>query len=371
MGAAALLLVVLFAPVPSHAQDALAEVFASDATVRGSVVLAGSGTKVLSGSSISAGAHAAVVRLNRGGEVRVCPGNSVTLASATGRDMLWGVGTGAIEVHYGLASSADTLMTPDFRILLAGPGTFHFALSSDNRGNTCVRTLPGNSASVIVQELAGGGSYQVRPGDQVLFRNGTTSEVDSTTPLSCGCPAPPPVHRAEKEAAKPEPEKTASKKEEPPAVEKTPAEKPAPPPPPAVIVAIPPAVSAPAPTAPLIEDAPANIRRENPLAGLPPPSPGEVTAPLPAQPPGEIQVQVDAPFVFQAAEPIPETAPLIARVSLGTLPQLPAFTPVVLPPPALPPPPQQAAATSPPKPKKKGGFFGFFRALFGALFGKK
>lgn len=360
----AVVLILLFAPVLSHAQDALAEVFASDATVRGSVVLAGSGTKVLSGSSISAGAHAAVVRLNRGGEVRVCPGNSVTLASATGREMLWGVGTGAIEVHYGLASSADTLMTPDFRILLAGPGAFHFALSSDNRGNTCVRTLPGNSASVIVQELAGGGSYQVRPGDQVLFRNGTTAEVDSTTPLSCGCPAPPPVHRAEKEAAKPEPEKTASKKEEPPVAEK-PAEKPAPPPA-AVTVAIapPPAASTP------VEDVPAHIRRENPLAGLPPPTPGEVTAPLPAQPPGEIQVQVDAPFVFQAAEPIPETAPLIARVRINTLPQFAVLTPVVLPPPAPPPPPQQAA-TPPPKPKKKGGFFGFFRALFGGLFGKK
>ncbi|MGH9602366.1 MAG: hypothetical protein ACRD24_08240, partial [Terriglobales bacterium] len=73
---------------------------------------------------------------------------------------------------------------------------------------------------------------------------------------------------------------------------------------------------------------------------------------------------------FQAAEPIPETAPLIARVSLGTLPQLPAFTPVVLPPPA-PPPVAQAKAEPPPKPKKKGGFFGFFRALFASLFGKK
>ncbi|MGH9532156.1 MAG: hypothetical protein ACRD2Q_07155, partial [Terriglobales bacterium] len=230
MGAVAFFLGVLFAPSLSHAQEPLAEVFASDATVRGSVVLAGSGTKVLSGSSISAGAQAALVRLARGGEVRVCPGNSVTLASASGRDLLWGVGTGAIEVHYALASSADTLMTPDFRILLAGPGAFHFALSSDNRGNTCVRSLPGNTSSIIVQELAGGGSYQVRPGDQVLFRNGTTSEVDATTPLSCGCPAPPPVHRAEKEAAKPEPEKpepekTASQELPPAPVEKTSVEK--------------------------------------------------------------------------------------------------------------------------------------------------
>ncbi|MGH9579269.1 MAG: hypothetical protein ACRD3R_17660, partial [Terriglobales bacterium] len=85
---AACLLAALL-PSSTAAQEALAEVFASDATVRGSVVLAGSGTKVLSGSSISAGAQAAVVRLVRGGEVRVCPGNSVTLASATGgRELL-------------------------------------------------------------------------------------------------------------------------------------------------------------------------------------------------------------------------------------------------------------------------------------------
>ncbi len=359
-----LLAVLALATASAVAQDALAEVFASDATVRGSVVLAGSGTRVLSGSSVSAGGQAAVVRLLRGGEVRVCPGNSVTLASATGgRELLWGVGTGAIEVHYALAS-ADTLMTPDFRILLAGPGAFHFALSSDNRGNTCVRSLAGATSSVIVQEMAGSGSYQVRPGDQVLFRNGRMSEVDSTTPLSCGCPAPPAVHRAENEDAKPEPEKAAAA---------TPERPPAPAPAPVEAVKPPTPLSAAIRVAePEVEDAAANLSHPNPLAGLPPPSPAEVTAPLPAQPPGEIQVQVDAPFVFQAAEPIPETAPLIARVSLGSLPQWPAFEPVVLPPPAPPPPaPQQTQAEAKPKPKKKGGFFGFFRAIFAAIFGKK
>jgi len=363
VGAVVFFLIILLAPSLGHAQDALAEVFASDATIRGSVLLAGSGTKVLSGSSVSAGVQAAVLRLTRGGEVRVCPGNSVTLASATGgRELLWGVGTGTIEVHYALQASSDTLMTPDFRILLAGPGAFHFALSSDNRGNTCVRSLPGATSSVIVQELAGSGSYQVRPADQVLFRNGRMSEADSTTPLSCGCPAPAPVHRAEKEAqpkpAPPPEKKEAAVLEEPPA---PPAAKP--PDPPA------PAASALAAAEPAVEDVAASVRRPNPLAGLPPPSPAEVTAPLPAQPPGEIQVQVDAPFVFQAVEPIPETAPLIARVSLGALPQWPTFEPLVLPPPA---PPQQAKAEPPPKPKKKkGGFFGFFRAIFASIFGRK
>jgi len=358
-----LLAVLALATGSGVAQDALAEVFASDATVRGSVVLAGSGTRVLSGSSVSAGAQAAVVRLVRGGEVRICPGNSVTLASATGgRELLWGVGTGAIEVHYALQASADTLMTPDFRLLLAGPGAFHFALSSDNRGNTCVRSLAGATSSVIVQEMAGSGSYQVRPGDQVLFRNGRMSEVDATTPLSCGCPAPPDVHRAEKDDPKPEPEKAAAATPEPPPAPVAEVVKPPAPPLAAAIKA----------AEAEVEDVAANLSHPNPLAGLPPPSPTEVTAPLPAQPAGEIQVQVDAPFVFQAAEPIPETAPLIARVSLGSLPQWPAFEQVVLPPPSPPPPPpQQAQAEPKPKPKKKGGFFGFFRALFASIFGKK
>ncbi len=399
MGAVAVLLIVLFAPVPAHAQDALAEVFASDATVRGSVLLVGSGTKVLSGSSVSAGAQPALVRLARGGEVRVCAGNSVTLASATGgRELLWGVGTGAIEVHYALQASSDTLMTPDFRILLAGPGAFHFALSSDNRGNTCVRSLPGATASVIVQELAASGSYQVRPGDQVLFRNGRMSEADSTTPLSCGCPPPAPLHRAEKpvqpKPVTPPEEKETAQQDEPPAL-------PAPtPPPPAAKPHVPPALATSASPAPAASTPPApaasalpaaqpaasavksaveevapdvasSARRPNPLAGLPPPSPAEVTAPLPEPPPGAIQIQVDAPFVFQAADPLPGIAPLVARVSLGSLPQWPAFEPLVRPPPA-PPPPPQAKAEPPPKPKKKkGGFFGFFRAIFASIFGKR
>jgi hypothetical protein len=379
---AALCLLVVFLTASSAAQDALAEVFASDATVRGAVLLAGSGTKVLSGSSVSAGAQAAVVRLVRGGEVRVCPGNSVTLASATGgRDLLWGVGTGAIEVHYSLQASADTLMTPDFRILLAGPGAFHFAMSSDNRGNTCMRSLPGNSSSVIVQELAGSGTYQVRPGDQVLFREGKTSDVDSTTPLSCGCPAPVPVHLAEKPAPEKEAPENTEKTEKTEKMEKTEKtqksvaalrEEPPAPPLPAAKPPQPPAtptVTTTPAAAPSIEDVAGDVRRPNPLFGLPPT--GEVTAPLPVQPPGEIQIQVDAPFVFQATEPIPDTAPLIARVSLSSLPQLPALEPVVLPPPVPPPPPQQAQAEPPPKPKKKGGFFGFFRALFASIFGKK
>jgi hypothetical protein len=51
---AALFLVLV--PVALPAQQAVGQLYATDASVKGSVVLAGSGTSVLSGSSIQAGA---------------------------------------------------------------------------------------------------------------------------------------------------------------------------------------------------------------------------------------------------------------------------------------------------------------------------
>src|SRR4051812_34763107 len=100
----------------------LGEVFATDASVQGSVIFAGSGTRVGSGSTVSAGRSAASLRLDRGGEVRVCPGTSVSVtASARSKGLLLSLDTGTIETYYSVGSSADTIQTPDFRILLPGP----------------------------------------------------------------------------------------------------------------------------------------------------------------------------------------------------------------------------------------------------------
>src|SRR5260370_7547758 len=75
-GAAILLGLALFpvrlpaqGPPPQGESNVVGEVFASDASVQGSVIFASDGMRLLSGSTVSAGAAPATVRLQRAGHV--------------------------------------------------------------------------------------------------------------------------------------------------------------------------------------------------------------------------------------------------------------------------------------------------------------
>ena len=61
--------------LPASAQVVVGDVYSSDASIKGTIMLAGAGMRVFSGSQVSAGAQSAVLKLARGGEVKVCPGN--------------------------------------------------------------------------------------------------------------------------------------------------------------------------------------------------------------------------------------------------------------------------------------------------------
>lgn len=299
-------------PLTARAQQTIGEVYASDATVKGSVVLAGGGTRLLSGSSVTAGSATAVLKLARGGEVRVCARTGISVASSpNGRDLLLGMSTGAIETHYELGASTDSLLTPDFRIQLPGPGAFHLAFGADARGNTCIRSLPSDSASVIVTELMGDGSYQVKAGETVRFAEGRISAA-SAEAGECGCPAPPPPV-LKTEAAPAEPKKVESAT----------------------------------------------------VAQATSPNEAKLTAPPPPVDPGQPHIVVDAPFVFSAIDPPPLPAPAMVSMDLSKLPAVPL--PQALPPPPPTPQPQQAAKEEKKKPERRG-FFGKLRGFLASIF---
>jgi hypothetical protein len=162
--------------------------------------------------TVTAGEHAATVTLPHRGNLRVCATTKVTLTADSGASirsapvaegsdpatgatapagLMMALDRGALEANFATGQNSDVILTPDFRILISGPGIAAVRVRLGPQGDTCVDNQGPNAPYVTVSSVFEGGVYRVQPGQRVMFQRGRLNEVVDDEKESCGCPAEP------------------------------------------------------------------------------------------------------------------------------------------------------------------------------------
>ena len=240
------------------AQMPIGSVSTVDATVYGASSEANDRAQLGKNGTVIAKGHAAFVQLLRGGSVKVCATSGVHLTAgtpaaapeaaatsgtgtgATGATAASDSGTaaavtsssdpgvspadqatpaaattgawaankppplmvamdrGAMELRMG-AVPGDEVITPDLRVSFTGDGQLDVRIRVGNNGDTCIENrVAGWSGhpGLAVGSLFGTDTYNVMPGQHVLFEGGNLREVVDNESSPCGCPEeavkPPP-----------------------------------------------------------------------------------------------------------------------------------------------------------------------------------
>ena len=153
---------------------------------------------IASNGTITAGGQTAQVTLPYRGTLRVCASTTVKLATDSNvprgevPGLMMAMDHGAVEASFATVHDSDILMTPDFRILIGGPGAAEVKVRLGPNGDTCVDNSGVNTPYVLVSSVFDGGAYRVQPGQRVMFQHGSLHEVVDQEKEPCGCPPPTP-----------------------------------------------------------------------------------------------------------------------------------------------------------------------------------
>ena len=179
--------------VYSQTPQPLGSVAAADAEVTtaapGVVPVAGGVAKLAGASTITANpGRNAQVSLARGGDVLVCQ-TSVLHATPAGDALVLALDRGAMEIHR-RALSTDVVMTPDMRISPAEAGSLDLRLRVTFNGDTCIENRGHKAPPLNITDAFGETTYQLKPGQHVMFEHGSLREVVDRETTPCGCPPP-------------------------------------------------------------------------------------------------------------------------------------------------------------------------------------
>jgi hypothetical protein len=166
----------------------------SASIVTGALQVIGGRAFIATNGTITSGTAATEVALPNRGTLEVCAGTTVKLAadssvpSTETPGLMMALDHGAIEASFATGRNADTLLTPDFRILIGSPGAANVKVRLGQGGDTCVDNPGGNAPYVLVTSVFDGGVYRVQPGQRVMFQHGSLKEVVDQEKEPCGCP---------------------------------------------------------------------------------------------------------------------------------------------------------------------------------------
>lgn len=193
-------------------QTPIGSVSLVDATVTGAVSTANDRAQLAGNGSVTAKDRVAYVELKRGGSVRVCATSGLhltagaTAAPTTAPDpdvvnptsiapLMLALDRGALEIRMN-ALTSDVLMTPDLRVAISNPGPLDLRLRVTRNGDTCIENRVAGITehpSLRVGSLFGEETYDVLPGQHVLFERGNLHEVVDNESSPCGCPEQPAI----------------------------------------------------------------------------------------------------------------------------------------------------------------------------------
>lgn len=229
------LLTLASASTESYAQQTpIGSVSLVDANVTGSVSTANDRAQLAGNGTVTAKDRVAYVELNRGGNIRVCATSGLHLTAgapnassnvvdpnvvtpAPPAPLMLSLDRGALEIRMN-ATTNDILMTPDLRVAISNPGPLDLRLRVTRNGDTCVEnrvTGISDHPTLRVGSLFGPETYDVLPGQHVLFERASLHEVVDNESSPCGCPEQPaiPIVEAGQISLKPG-EKVSSKQAE-------------------------------------------------------------------------------------------------------------------------------------------------------------
>jgi hypothetical protein len=163
-------------------------------TVTGALEVTKGKAVIVASGAVTAGDRTTEVTLPHRGVLRVCASTTVKLASDSSvpagevPGLMMAIDHGALEASFATGRNSDIVMTPDFRILIGGPGAAEVKVRLGQGGDTCVDNAGVNAPYVLVTSVFDGGAYRVQPGQRVMFQHGSLHEVVDQEKEPCGCP---------------------------------------------------------------------------------------------------------------------------------------------------------------------------------------